>query len=176
MNVELEQAFDTLGVPPGTPADDVQNAYRRLIRAHHPDQVEGDTTAANQRLAEINAAKDLIDKTPRPAPVSTRRDPPTHSAESADAIRARREANARAFRKSMEARAQCDYESRDVARHAAEHVTRHSPRPVSRESATYEAEEEARRNRQAAFEAVMSGKNPHKRGSLLNRLRTLSTR
>ena len=45
-------AFTVLGLQPGADAAAVEQAYKRLIKQHHPDRVGGDST----RAAEINRA------------------------------------------------------------------------------------------------------------------------
>ncbi|KMW57079.1 hypothetical protein AIOL_002037 [Candidatus Rhodobacter oscarellae] len=57
----LRDAYRILGVGPRDDAATVRRAWLRLVRAYHPDMVRGDTGAANQRLAEINAAYDLVE-------------------------------------------------------------------------------------------------------------------
>lgn len=51
MNADLI-AFSVLGLRPGADAAEVEAAYRRLIKAHHPDREGGDS----DRAAEINWA------------------------------------------------------------------------------------------------------------------------
>lgn len=57
---ELLRAFDILGVQPGSDDATLRTAWRALVRTYHPDMAKTDLKAANQRLAEINAAWDLI--------------------------------------------------------------------------------------------------------------------
>jgi hypothetical protein len=45
-------AFAALGLPPGADAAAIEQAYKRLIKQHHPDREGGDST----RAAEINRA------------------------------------------------------------------------------------------------------------------------
>ena len=52
-------AYATLGVGPGAPAEVISAAYRRLARIYHPDGRAQDA----RRMIEINRAYDLI-KTP----------------------------------------------------------------------------------------------------------------
>ncbi len=51
-----ESAYATLGVWPGASRAEVDEAYRRLIKVHHPDRMGGDAG----RAAEINRAYALI--------------------------------------------------------------------------------------------------------------------
>lgn len=50
--------FAVLGVEPGTPIDEVAASYRELAKRWHPDR--GGGVAAARRMAEINAAYDLL--------------------------------------------------------------------------------------------------------------------
>ena len=65
-----------LGLPPGATPEDVSATYRRLAKHWHPDR--GGGRAAEERMAEINAAYDLLRATawtqrhdPGPAPAAT---------------------------------------------------------------------------------------------------------
>jgi len=62
----LEAAYKVLEVSPTATDDEVRKAYRRLALKHHPDKVatlgEDVRKAAEKKLQEINAAKDLIYK------------------------------------------------------------------------------------------------------------------
>lgn len=53
-------AFRLLGVSPDADTATVRAAWRALARRYHPDQVRGDRAEANRRLAELNAAHDLV--------------------------------------------------------------------------------------------------------------------
>lgn len=193
MNSDLQRAFKTLGVPADAPLSDVRKAYRTLIRTHHPDHASGDGAVATQRLAEINAAKDLIDRGSIPTPVRPQR--PTKPQErarhpqqgqqqpqaearttgadcarNADELRLQREAQARALRKANEARTDVDEGVKSYVRRAAATATP-SINPVKK------AQEEARRERQAAFAAAIKGQTPGgSRGSFLGRLRSIGSR
>ncbi len=185
MKIELEQAFATLGVPASASASDVRSAYRTLIRQNHPDHVAGDTSAATQRLAEINAAKDLIDRHPAPSPRQPRR-PASQQAASGSSEpntltpeqqRARREAEARAFRKAMESRAHAELEAERCARAAAEQAAHRRSHSLDKAEAQKRASDEARRQRQAAFAAALRcGSEAAGPVSLLDRLRSIGSR
>jgi len=47
------------GVPPGSGADEVKRAYRRLVRRHHPDRNPGDTDAP-RRFQQIQSALEAM--------------------------------------------------------------------------------------------------------------------
>lgn len=52
--------YATLGVKPDASAKDVQKAYRKLARTHHPDSTGGD----DERFKEISAAYDVLGDEP----------------------------------------------------------------------------------------------------------------
>lgn len=68
----LESAYETLGVPPDAPYDEVKRAYRRLMSRHHPDKLaarglpEEMMRAATERTQQIKAAWETV-KTARAA-------------------------------------------------------------------------------------------------------------
>ena len=182
MKIELKQAFETLGVPVDASAADVRSAYRSLIRTHHPDHNAGDRLGANDRLAVINAAKDTIDRAPeairtRPARPTqeTRASHHPDSAPCSDAtLRANREAEARAYRKKMEAQAAAKIEAENrAAQRAAQSIAAIN----CANTAAQRERDEMRRTRQAAFAAALNGAiQDEARPSLLNRLRSLGAR
>jgi DnaJ-domain-containing protein 1 len=53
-------AWRVLGIPPGAHADEIKRAFRRLVRAYHPDLHPGATAAERreleERFAEVTAA------------------------------------------------------------------------------------------------------------------------
>ncbi len=61
---DLESAYKVLGVSPSATDDEVRKAYRTLALKHHPDRVatlgEDVRKAAEKKLQEINAAKDIV--------------------------------------------------------------------------------------------------------------------
>lgn len=57
---KLLRAFQTLNVEPGCDDIVLRRAWRALVRTYHPDMARSDPARANARLAEINAAWDLI--------------------------------------------------------------------------------------------------------------------
>jgi curved DNA-binding protein CbpA len=50
-----EQAWDVLGLPPGSSPEAIRAAHRRLMKLAHPDQ-GGSTWLA----AQVNRAKDVL--------------------------------------------------------------------------------------------------------------------
>lgn len=65
-STNLDAAYKVLGISPDATDDEVRKAYRQLALKHHPDRVatlgEDVRKAAEKKLQEINAAKDLIFK------------------------------------------------------------------------------------------------------------------
>lgn len=56
MSAQHNSAFEALGLKPGARRAEVDEAYRRLIKLHHPDRTGGDAS----RAAEINRAYSLL--------------------------------------------------------------------------------------------------------------------
>jgi DnaJ domain len=83
--------FAVLGVAPGAPLDEVTASYRELAKRWHPDR-RGDAAAA-RRMAEINAAYDLL----RSDAWQARKRPPRPGAATAAPSRVRRRAPAGAW-------------------------------------------------------------------------------
>lgn len=57
---ELQNAFRCLGITPDADQSTIRSAWRAMVRSYHPDQVKGDKVEANRRLADLNAAFDLV--------------------------------------------------------------------------------------------------------------------
>jgi curved DNA-binding protein len=55
-----------LGVPPNASAEDLHDAYRRLVKQHHPDH-NGGSAEATRRFQEIQEAYDELRNRPAPA-------------------------------------------------------------------------------------------------------------
>jgi curved DNA-binding protein CbpA len=55
-----------LGVPPNASAEQLHDAYRRLVKQHHPDH-NGGTPEATQRFQEIQEAYDELRNRPAPS-------------------------------------------------------------------------------------------------------------
>lgn len=57
---DLLHAFEILNVDPGCDDATLRKAWRALVRTYHPDMAKSDPKGANARLAEINAAWDMV--------------------------------------------------------------------------------------------------------------------
>ena len=80
-------AYDALGLEPGADRAAIEEAYRRLIKLHHPDRSGGDA----QRAAEINRAYFELRQVPEPdRPPAARHRPRRATAGSRHAPRRRR--------------------------------------------------------------------------------------
>ena len=69
-------AYDALGLEPGADRAAIEEAYRRLIKLHHPDRSGGDA----QRAAEINRAYFELRQAPEPERRPTARHRPRRAA------------------------------------------------------------------------------------------------
>lgn len=82
--MEADRASQILGVSAGATADEVKVAFRKLVRAHHPD-VTGDSRLATARTADLIEAYRVLRATiagvdPDLAAADARADrPPTHA-------------------------------------------------------------------------------------------------
>lgn len=57
---QIISAFELLGVAPDADDATIRKAWRALVRTYHPDMAKEDPAGANRRLAEINAAFDVV--------------------------------------------------------------------------------------------------------------------
>ena len=138
----VAEAVALLGVAPGADADAVRKRYRELAKQLHPDR-NPDDPLADQRMAELNRARDLlVDGVPRDlqrgAPASP---PPKPEPQRRPQSRAERAETHQAFRDEMERARRTDTE-------------RERRRRAARRRARQEAEERARRAAEAAREAT----------------------
>jgi curved DNA-binding protein CbpA len=108
-----------LRVPPGASSEDLHDAYRRLVKIHHPDR-NGGSAESRQRFEEIQAAYEELRARPRPSRAS---DP---------SVADRMSSLEDEVREAVAARERARREAREAAR-AAE------PEPI----ATPEAEEDS---------------------------------
>ena len=71
-NMSIERACEVLEVSPAASIDNIDQAYRDMAAVWHPDRFEGSPrlrAKAEQRLKEINAARDLLASRARKRPV-----------------------------------------------------------------------------------------------------------
>ena len=61
--------YRVLGVPPTASAEELHDAYRRLIKLHHPDR-NGGSAESTARFQEIQAAYEELKRRPRAATAS----------------------------------------------------------------------------------------------------------
>jgi curved DNA-binding protein CbpA len=108
--------YEVLGVRPGASKEELHDAYRRLVKLHHPDR-NGGSHESTRRFQEIQAAYDQVrSERPRPrarprtAQPPPRRGDPGVESRMADLERELREANA--------ARERARQAARDAAREA----------------------------------------------------------
>ncbi|MEO9572636.1 MAG: J domain-containing protein [Tateyamaria sp.] len=57
---EMRHAFHCLGVSPDADLNAIRSAWKKIVRHYHPDQFKNDKAEGNRRLAELNAAFDLV--------------------------------------------------------------------------------------------------------------------
>ncbi|RYH04699.1 MAG: J domain-containing protein, partial [Alphaproteobacteria bacterium] len=55
----MRDPYTVLGVPKSVSEKDLKSAYRRLAKAHHPDQNQDDPKA-HAKFAEISSAYDFL--------------------------------------------------------------------------------------------------------------------
>jgi len=88
---EQTTAFRLLGVKPGDDPATIRRAWRDLVRTYHPDSYRGDKAAAGARLAELNAAFDVISTFDFAAASAARKQTDAHRAAQQRAAEARGE-------------------------------------------------------------------------------------
>src|SRR3954454_2783917 len=102
--------YEVLGVRPGATSEELHDAYRRLVKLHHPDR-NGGSAESTRRFQEIQAAYEAVRSgkaRPRPAPPP--RDDSSVASRMADRERELREAH--------EARERARRAARDAVRDA----------------------------------------------------------
>ncbi|WP_424976335.1 J domain-containing protein [Dinoroseobacter sp. S124A] len=154
IDAATKTAFALLGLAPTTDVAVIRKAWRKLVRIHHPDQAEGCKETANARLAEINAAFDLVwvwaEQGPRAAQTN-RADAQAEAAARAKAdaaARAKAEAAARAKAEAA-ARAKADAAARAKAEAAARAQAEAAARAKAKADAAARAKAEAAARAQA---------------------------
>jgi hypothetical protein len=101
--------YRVLGLDPGASSEQLHDAYRRLVKRHHPDR-NGGSAESTRRFQEIQAAYEQIGRlrTERPGPAA----PPPHH----DSVRSRIDDLEREVREA--------HAAREAARKAARDATR----------------------------------------------------
>jgi hypothetical protein len=118
--------YRVLGLEPGASAEELHDAYRRLVKQHHPDR-NGGSAQSTRRFQDIQAAYEEIGRLrperPRPAP-------PPHD----ESVEARIADLEREVREAQQARDAARKAARDAAREAS---ARSSPGRPSDEELGY---------------------------------------
>jgi curved DNA-binding protein CbpA len=106
-----------LGVSPGCSSEELHDAYRRLVKLHHPDRNQG-SPEATRRFQEVQAAYEELRTRPRPAAAggarATRSQPPPPDA----AVEARMADLERELREARAASERARQAARDAVREA----------------------------------------------------------
>src|SRR3954469_22787613 len=100
--------YRVLGVSPGASSEELHDAYRRLVKLHHPDR-NGGSEASARRFAEIQEAYEQVRGRPRPA----RRQ---RAADAAESVKERMATLERELREAQAARERARRAARDAAR------------------------------------------------------------
>ena len=100
--------YRVLGVSPGASSEELHDAYRRLVKLHHPDRNGGSEDSA-RRFAEIQEAYQEVRARPRPAR-------PHRAAEAAESIKERMATLERELREAQAAREHARRAAREAAR------------------------------------------------------------
>src|SRR5215207_8388803 len=112
-------AYRVLGVSPAASSEELHDAYRRLVKLHHPDRNDGSEESA-RRFAEIQEAYEEVRAHPRPAR------PQHRAAEAAEAVKDRMATLERELREAQAARERARRAAREAAREG-------EPAPVTTE-------------------------------------------
>ena len=120
--------YQVLGVRPGASPEELHDAYRRLVKIHHPDR-NGGSAESTRRFQEIQAAYDTIKRgAARPKPRTT---PPPRADPD---VEARVEDLERELREAKAARDRARREAQKAAREA-------TGRPADEELGRYETDD-----------------------------------
>jgi curved DNA-binding protein CbpA len=99
--------YRVLEVSPEASSEELHDAYRRLVKLHHPDRNDGSEESA-RRFAEIQAAYEEVRARPRPAR-------PHRAAEAADSVKERMATLERELRDAHAARERARRAAREAA-------------------------------------------------------------
>ena len=100
--------YRVLEVSPGASSEELHDAYRRLVKLHHPDRNDG-SAESTRRFAEIQEAYEELRARPRPAR-------PHRTAEAAESIKDRMATLERELREAHAARERARRAAREAAR------------------------------------------------------------
>lgn len=103
--------YRVLEVSPGASAEELHDAYRRLVKLHHPDRNGGSEESA-RRFAEIQEAYEDVRARPRAAR-------PNRAAEAADTVKERMATLERELREAHAARERARRAAREAAAEGA---------------------------------------------------------
>jgi DnaJ domain len=112
--VTTRDPYEVLGLRPGASAQDLHDAYRRLVKLHHPDR-NGGSAQSTRRFQEIQAAYEEIGRrraATRPPPPPPRPRPPRADAAAEDRIADLE----REVREAQAAKAAAEKAARDAVR------------------------------------------------------------
>src|ERR1700754_2599882 len=99
--------YRVLEVPSTASAEELHDAYRRLVKLHHPDRNGGSEESA-RRFAEVQEAYEEVRAHPRPARAN-------RAAEAADAVKDRMATLERELREAQAARERARRAAREAA-------------------------------------------------------------
>src|SRR3954469_23346345 len=100
--------YRVLGVSPGASSEELHDAYRRLVKLHHPDRNGGSEESA-RRFAEVQEAYEDVRARPRPARSH-------RAAEAAESVKDRMATLERELREAQAARERARQAAREAAR------------------------------------------------------------
>jgi curved DNA-binding protein CbpA len=100
--------YRVLGVSPGASSEELHDAYRRMVKLHHPDRNDGSEESA-RRFAEIQEAYEEVRARPRPAR-------PRRAAQAAESVKERMATLERELREAQAARERARQAAREAAR------------------------------------------------------------
>jgi curved DNA-binding protein CbpA len=101
--------YRVLEVSPGASSEELHDAYRRLVKLHHPD-LNGGSAESTRRFAEIQEAYEEVRARPRPAARAKR------ATEAAESVRDRMAKLERELREAQAARERARQAARDAVR------------------------------------------------------------
>jgi hypothetical protein len=109
--VTTRDPYAVLGLRPGASAQDLHDAYRRLVKLHHPDR-NGGSAESTRRFQEVQAAYEEIGR----LRAATRPSPPPPPPRSDSAVEDRIADLEREVREAQAAKAAAEKAARDAVR------------------------------------------------------------